>query len=114
MEWNYGHYEGLTPAEIHGLAPGWLIFRDGCPGGETPEQIGARVDRVIARVRSVDGNVALFGHGHIFRVLAARWLGLHASAGCHFLLDTATVSVLSDYRGIPAVNQWNAALTPHE
>lgn len=108
VEWNYGRYEGLTPAQIHATAPGWLIFRDGCPGGEQPEEIGARVDRVIAKVRAVEGNVALFAHGHVFRVLAARWLGLPASAGQHFLLDTATMTILSYYRGIPAIKQWNA------
>ena len=72
VEWNYGEYEGLTPKQIHEKRPGWLIFRDGCPGGETPEQVGARADRVIARVRAVEGNVALFSHGHVLRVFAAR------------------------------------------
>jgi probable phosphoglycerate mutase len=110
IEWNYGEYEGLTPKQIHGRAPGWMLFSDGCPGGEAPEQVGARVDRVITRARAVDGHVALFAHGHIFRVFAARWLGLPANAGCHFLLDTATLSVLSYYRGIPAVKRWNAPL----
>ena len=111
MEWNYGAYEGLTPEEIHAQAPGWMIFTDGCPGGERPEQVGARVDRVIARVRAEEGHVALFAHGHIFRVFAARWLGLPATAGCHFLLETATLNILSYYRGIPAVKRWNAQLT---
>ena len=111
MEWNYGEYEGLTPNQIHARAPRWLLFTDGCPGGESPEQVGARVDRVIARVRAVDGDVALFAHGHIFRVFAARWLGLPPAAGCHFLLDTATLNVLSYYRGIPAVKRWNDLLT---
>jgi hypothetical protein len=69
VEWNYGKYEGLTPEQIHEQAPGWLIFRDGCPGGETPEQVGARADRVIARANAVDGDVALFAHGHVLRVL---------------------------------------------
>jgi probable phosphoglycerate mutase len=110
MEWNYGEYEGLTPKQIDAQAPGWMLFRDGCPGGETPEQIGVRVDRLIARVRAVEGHVALFAHGHIFRVFAARWLGFPASAGCQFLLDTATLSILSYYRGIPAVKRWNAEL----
>src|SRR5215510_11626690 len=109
-EWNYGRYEGLTPGQIHKEAPGWLIFRDGCPDGETPEQIGARVDRVIARTRSVNGDVALFAHGHVLRVLAARWLGLPAQAGQHFLLDTGTLSVLGYYREIPAVKVWNGPL----
>jgi len=79
VEWNYGAYEGLTPKQIHEKAPGWLIFRDGCPGGETPEQVAARADRVIARARAVEGDVALFAHGHVFRVLVARWVGLFAS-----------------------------------
>jgi probable phosphoglycerate mutase len=112
MEWNYGEYEGLTPKQIHTQAPGWMIFSDGCPGGESPEQVGARVDRVIVRVRAVEGHVALFAHGHIFRVFAARWLGFPATAGCHFLLDTATLSILSYYRNIPAVKRWNAMLVP--
>ncbi|HTN43215.1 MAG TPA: histidine phosphatase family protein [Nitrospiria bacterium] len=111
MEWNYGEYEGLTPKQIHTKAPGWMIFSDGCPGGEGPEQVGARADRVIGRVRAVEGNVALFAHGHIFRVFAARWLGLPAAAGRHFLLDTATLNILGYYRDIPAVKRWNAMLT---
>jgi probable phosphoglycerate mutase len=110
MEWNYGAYEGLTPKQIDAEAPGWMIFHDGCPGGESPEQVGARVDRVIAKARVMEGHVALFAHGHVFRVFAARWLGLAAAAGCHFLLDTATLSILSYYRGIPAVKRWNAML----
>jgi broad specificity phosphatase PhoE len=112
MEWNYGAYEGLSPKQIHAQAGGWMLFSDGCPGGESPEQVGARVDRVIARVRTVEGHVALFAHGHIFRVFAARWLGLPATAGCQFLLDTATLNILSYYRGIPAVKRWNAMLVP--
>jgi len=112
MEWNYGEYEGLTPKQIHSKAPGWMIFSDGCPGGESPEQVGARADRVLAKVREVEGNVALFAHGHIFRVFAARWLGLPAGAGSHFLLDTATLNIMSYYRDIPAVKRWNVMLTP--
>jgi probable phosphoglycerate mutase len=111
-EWNYGEYEGLTTKQIHAKAPGWMIFRDGCPGGERPEEVGARVDRVIARIREVEGDVVLFAHGHVFRVFAARWLGLPATEGSRFLLDTATVSVLSHYHGIPAVRRWNAPLLP--
>lgn len=110
MEWNYGEYEGLTPKQIQAKTPGWMLFSDGCPGGETPEQVGFRVDRLIARVRAVEGHVALFAHGHIFRVFGARWLGLPAPAGSHFLLDTATLSILSYYRGLPAVKRWNAEL----
>jgi probable phosphoglycerate mutase len=110
VEWNYGDYEGLTPRQIHERAPGWLIFRDGCPGGETPEQVAARTDRVIARARAGEGDVALFAHGHVLRVLAARWVGLPASGGQHFLLDTGTLNVLDHYRGVPALKTWNAPL----
>ena len=110
MEWRYGEYEGLTTKEIRVKHPGWSIFADGCPGGESPDQVAARADRVMARVRSVQGDVALIAHGHLFRVFAARWLGLPPAAGSHFLLDTATVSVLSYYHGVPAVRRWNAAL----
>jgi probable phosphoglycerate mutase len=110
-EWNYGEYEGLTPKQIHDKKAGWMIFRDGCPGGEAPAQIGARVDRVIARVRAAPGDVALFAHGHVFRVLVARWIGLPPGGGQHFLLDTATLNVLGYYRDSPAVKIWNAPLT---
>jgi broad specificity phosphatase PhoE len=108
LEWNYGDYEGLTPKEIHAKAPGWMLFRDGCPGGESAEDVGRRVDQVIERVRAVKLNVALFAHGHVFRAFAARWIGLPAAAGSHFLLDTATLSVLGYYRGVPAIKRWNA------
>jgi broad specificity phosphatase PhoE len=107
-EWNYGAYEGLRPAEIRRIAPGWMVFSDGCPGGEGPDEVGARVDRLIARVRSMGGRVALFGHGHVFRVFAARWIGLPAREGARFLLGTSTLCILSDYRGTPAVKCWNA------
>jgi probable phosphoglycerate mutase len=109
MEWNYGEYEGLTPKQIHAKRPGWMIFRDGCPGGETPEEVGARADRAIARVRAAPGDVALFAHGHIFRVLVARWIGL-PTAGQHSLLDTATLNILGYYRDSPAVKVWNAPI----
>jgi broad specificity phosphatase PhoE len=107
LEWNYGEYEGLTPEQIRKVAPGWLIFRDGCPGGETPEQVGARVDRIIARSHAVDGDIALFAHGHLLRVLGARWIGLPAGGGQHFQLDTGTLCVLSYYCEMPAVRVWN-------
>jgi len=109
-EWNYGDYEGLTPQQIRAAQPKWQIFRDGCPGGESPDQVGARVDRVIARIRAVTGDVAVFAHGHVLRVFGARWLGLPASAGSHFLLETATLCALSAYHGVPAVKRWNAPL----
>jgi broad specificity phosphatase PhoE len=108
-EWNYGEYEGLTTEQIEDKAPGWLVFRDGCPGGEAPEQVSARVDRVIARVRAIGGNVALFAHGHLLRVVAARWIGLPAGAGQHFLLDTGTLCILGYYREVPAFKVWNGS-----
>src|SRR6516162_2912244 len=99
--------KGLTPKDTHAKAPGWMLFRDGCPGGEGPEDVGCRVDSVIGRVGAVEGHVALFAHGHVFRVFVARWIGLPPTAGCHFVLDTATVSVLIYYRGVPAIKRWN-------
>ena len=107
LEWRYGNYEGHTPQQIRALVPGWLIFRDGCPGGETPDHIGTRVDRLISRIRGLEGNVALFAHGHVLRVLAARWLRLPVFAGSCFPLDAATLSVLGYYHGIGAIEQWN-------
>lgn len=91
-------------------AADWMIFTDGCPGGETPSQVGERVDRVIARARAATGNVALFAHGHVLRVFAARWLGLPPASGSHFMLSTATVSVLGNYHGSAAIKRWNAPL----
>jgi len=110
MEWNYGEYEGLTPQQVHATSPGWMVFTDGSPGGESPEQVEARVDRVIAKVRAVQGNVALFSHGHLLRALAARWIGLRASDGRRFLLDTATLCVMGYYRETPAMKRWNVPL----
>ena len=107
---NYGDYEGLTPKQIQEMAPGWLLFRDGCPGGETPEQVCGRVDRVIARSRAIDGDTALFSHGHVLRVFVARWIGLPAGGGQHFLLNTGTLCVLGHYRKIPAIRIWNGPL----
>jgi broad specificity phosphatase PhoE len=110
VEWNYGEYEGLTPKQIHKERPGWPIFHDGWPAGETPKQVGVRAGRVIASVRAAEGNVALFAHGHILRVLVARWIGLPAGAGAHFLLDTGSLCILGYYRDIPAVKVWNGPL----
>jgi probable phosphoglycerate mutase len=108
VEWNYGEYEGLTSVEIRGRSPGWLLFTDGAPGGERPEDVSRRVDRVISQTRVAPGNVAIFAHGHLLRSLAARWLGWPIAAGQHFLLDTGTVNVLSVYGEVPAIRRWNA------
>jgi probable phosphoglycerate mutase len=110
MEWNYGEYEGLTTDQIRQTKPDWSVFRDGCPGGESPPEVSVRADRIVSRVRAVDGNVALFSHGHILRALAARWINLSASYGENFLLDTATLNVLGYYRESPAFKIWNAPL----
>jgi broad specificity phosphatase PhoE len=111
LEWNYGKYEGRTSAEIHSERPDWDLFRDGCPGGETPEQVGARADRVVSRVRAVQGNVLLFSSGHILRVLASRWLGLGPGSARYFLLYTASLSALGYEleRSRPAIRLWNDA-----
>ncbi|MFM7643062.1 MAG: histidine phosphatase family protein [Cyanobium sp.] len=110
VEWNYGAYEGLTTEEIHKSAPGWQVFADGCPEGESPQQVGERADRVLARLRAepIEGPALLFAHGHLLRVLTARWLALPPSEGGRFLLDTATLNVLSHYRGMAALGCWNA------
>ncbi len=113
VEWHYGEYEGLTREQIDARKPGWRLFGDGCPGGESARQVAARVDRVIERIRAIDGDVALFAHGHVLRVLAARWVGLPPEAGRHLLLDPATVSVLTRFRGTAALKSWNAPLTFH-
>jgi len=110
MEWNYGKYEGLTSREIHEKAPGWLLFNDGCPDGETPEPGVTVLRRIIARARGLQGNVALFLHGHLLSDLAARRLGFPSSSGRHFLLDTGTLNTLSYYHGIPAIERWDWAV----
>ena len=109
VEWNYGDYEGRKTADIRAENPGWHLFRDGCPGGESVEEVGARADRVIVRLRAMEGRVLLFGHGHFFRVLAARWLNLPAGDGRHFLLGTASLSVLSYEHNThePVIRLWN-------
>jgi probable phosphoglycerate mutase len=109
LEWNYGDYEGKTSADIHRERPGWELFRDGCPGGETLAEIGARADRVIGRLRALDGDVLVFSSAHILRVLTARWLGLGPDGGRYFLLGTASVSLLGYEHGQdePAVRLWN-------
>jgi probable phosphoglycerate mutase len=109
-EWDYGDYEGLTSAEIQKLRPGWELFRDGCPGGESPGQVSERADRLIARILPEKGAVALFSHGHFGRALAARWAGLPVADGRHLLLDTASFGILSFEHGNPAspvIARWN-------
>jgi probable phosphoglycerate mutase len=108
VEWNYGRFEGMTLGEIDAIEPGWVLFRDGGPGGEKPEEIGARVDRVIEKARAAEGDVILFAHGHVLRVFAARWLGLVPLEGQRFFLDTGTISIVSSNRGAPAIKRWNA------
>lgn len=107
MEWDYGDYEGLTRAQILDLRPGWSLWRDGCPGGEAPGDVAARVDGVIASVAEVDGDVALFAHGHVLRVLAARWLGQPPAHGERLLLDTAAVCMLDVDHDVRALRRWN-------
>jgi probable phosphoglycerate mutase len=94
LEWNYGAYEGRTTADIHAERAEWNLFRDGCPGGESPDQIGARADRVVRRARAIAGDVLLFSSGHFLRVFAARWLGLEPGAGRYFFLGTASLSAV--------------------
>jgi probable phosphoglycerate mutase len=108
-EWNYGDYEGLTTKEIRAQRPDWQLFRDGCPGGESLAEIGARADRVVAKARAVDGNVLLFSSAHFLRVLAARWLGLEPSGGKHFLLGTAALSAVGYEHTLaePVIRLWN-------
>jgi broad specificity phosphatase PhoE len=109
VEWDYGQYEGRRTAEIHAERPDWQLFRDGCPGGESPDQVGARADRLVGRVRAIKGEVLVFSSGHFLRVLAARWLGLDAAGGRYLLLSTASLSALSYEHNLaqPAIRLWN-------
>ncbi|BBH16480.1 phosphoglycerate mutase [Nocardioides baekrokdamisoli] len=107
-EWDYGVYEGLTRDEILERDPHWTVWDGPTPDGETPAEITARLDRLMARVRGVDGDVLVFAHGHISRALAARWIDQPVALGRNFQLDTATVSVLGDDRGAPVIERWNA------
>lgn len=108
-EWNYGEYEGITTAEIRrSRDPDWNLWTDGAPAGEQPEQVGARLDRVLARAKAAGGDVALVGHAHALRVLGARWVGLPPSGGGLLRLDTATLSVLGYEHGRPVILTWNA------
>jgi len=107
LEWDYGDYEGVTTKEIRTTVPGWTIWTGPVPNGETPDQVAARADRVIGRVDAIDGTVALVAHGHILRVLTARWLSYPPTDGVHFLLDTCTLSVLGYERETKAIHIWN-------
>ena len=110
VEWNYGRYEGRRTAEIRAERPDWELFRDGCPGGESPQEVGARADRVVKRVRAVPGNVLLFTSGHFMRVLATRWLGLEPSVNCKFfMLSTASLSAVGYEHDVsrPVIRLWN-------
>jgi probable phosphoglycerate mutase len=106
-EWDYGDYEGLTTPEIQKGAPGWTIFTGTVPNGETAEQVAARADRVISRAMAAGGDVALFGHGHLLRILAARWIGLEPSGGRLLALSTASLSVLGYERETRVIRLWN-------
>jgi len=109
LEWDYGDYEGRKSSEILADRPGWLLFRDGCPNGESPADVGERADRVVARLRAVDDRAIVFSSGHILRVLASRWLGLEPSGGRLFKLDTASISILGyeHDKGEPVIACWN-------
>ena len=110
VEWDYGDYEGQRPDEIRKDRPDWNVFRDGCPRGESPAQISKRADRLIARLRTLEGDLAIFSHGHFGRVLAARWIGLPLDQAQHFLLSTASLSILGFEHNLaeePAIVMWN-------
>jgi probable phosphoglycerate mutase len=106
-EWDYGEYEGLTSAEIRTRAPDWDLWTDGCPGGESPAQIGARIDRLLDRLLGVDGDALCFAHGHVLRVLAARWCELEVAAGARFALVTAGVGVLGHEHATRVLTRWS-------
>ena len=110
VEWDYGEYEGRRTADIVAERPGWELFRDGCPGGESPQQVSVRADRIVHRIRAVPGNVLLFTSGHFLRVLATRWLGLEPSVNCKFfMLSTASLSAVGYEHSPsrPVIRLWN-------
>lgn len=114
VEWDYGDFEGKTTDEIRRLRPDWNLFRDGSPGGETPQQVSDRADRLVTWIRALDGNVALFSHGHFGRVLGAKWIGLSIAQSQHLTLDTASLSVLGyehDRIEEPVIALWNSRTT---
>ncbi len=107
LEWDYGDYEGLTSDEIQAIRPGWRLWRDGCPGGESAGDVGERADRVIAELRERGGTAAVFSHGHMLRVLGARWVGLEPERGGSLGLSTAALCTLSSEHGAPIIARWN-------
>jgi broad specificity phosphatase PhoE len=110
LEWAYGDYEGLTTKEIRDQVPDWSVWTHPCPNGETIDQISLRADRVVATLRSIEGNVAIFSHGHFLRVLVSRWVGLSANHGSRFLLGTSTLSILAYENATPVIKTWNGPL----
>jgi probable phosphoglycerate mutase len=117
MEWDYGAFEGKRGKEIRKDRPGWLLFRDGCPGGESPQDVADRADRFIAHVNALKGDIMAFAHGHIIRMIAARWLGLPPAAGKFFYCKPASVGVLAyehDSRSEPIIFKWNYMRLPRE
>jgi broad specificity phosphatase PhoE len=108
-EWDYGRYEGMTSEQINGLHPGWSLWRDGCPGGEDAGAVGRRADGILTEIRQLSGDVALFAHGHLLRVLGARWLGLPPDGGRYFALSTASISVLAWEHDDAVLLRWNLA-----
>jgi broad specificity phosphatase PhoE len=108
LEWDYGKYEGITTKEIRERRPDWYLWRDGCPGGETAEDVGRRVDRIVAEVEDTGGDAIVFAHGHVLRVLAARWLRLGPESGALFKLDTGTLSALGWERETRVLTRWNS------
>ena len=110
-EWDYGDYDGQRSVDIRKARPDWNVFRDGCPGGESPAQVSERADQVIARLRTLEGNIAIFSHGHFGRILAARWIGLETRQAQNLLLSTASISILGyehNVAEVPAIVLWNA------
>jgi probable phosphoglycerate mutase len=109
VEWNYGDYEGLQTVQIHSKHPNWQLFRDGCPNGESPEQVGARADRTVSRLHVAEGDVLIFSSGHFLRVLAGRWLGLEPAIGRFLMLKTASLSALGYENNLsqPVIQFWD-------
>jgi probable phosphoglycerate mutase len=106
-EWDYGEYEGLTTAQIHEVDPDWVLWRDGCPGGETAEQVGARADRALARLRAADGEAIAFAHGHILRVTGSRWIEMEPAFGCRITLSAGAVCTLGYEHENAVLAGWN-------